>query len=821
MLTRLFYLVAAISFLCLQSFAAHAGSVSGRVADETGNPVALASVLLLNASDSSLVKTELTDKKGEFLLTPVTDGSYVIKVTMLGYENSMTTPFVVAGNSVTVPDILLVHNSNELDVVAIRAQKPFIEVHADKLVVNVESSIVNSGSNALEVLARSPGVTVDNNDNISLKGKPGVNVMINGKIQPMSGEDLANMLKSMSSNMVESIELISNPSAKYDAAGTAGIINIKLKKDKRIGMNGSVHATYAQGIYGKANAGLNLNYRNKKHNLFGNYNRSDREAFNHLILDRNFYNNGVFAGAYDQDNNYFYNMSTDMGGVGIDYNLSSATVVGASARGSATNFRRDGYNYSKIIDSATQQQLSHFVTDNSAPNKWSNAAVNLNLRHSFDSGRKKISVDADYATFPSSGIQDYTTTYYNDLPDGSFLPSSIPSVIFHGDLKGLTQIQSLKADYETPLWAGIKMELGAKTSFVTSDHDLKFYNYNGSIQVPDTGRTNHFIYTENINAAYLNFNKDWTKWSAQIGLRAEQTLASGDATTLVGDSSFTRRYAQLFPSFAVQRHFNPANDLGITLSRRIERPNYEQLNPSSYYLDPTTYKTGYPYLNPALSYAAELSYTYKQKFITTLNYTNTSSPITQVIQPSTTESKVTIQTEKNLANMYYYGISGSYQFMFYKWWSNTTNINIFYAQYLGDIAGTNLNAGRTTFNANSSNSFILPHDWSAEVSGFYQAPQVYGYMNLKPTWMFNLGIQKNLFDKRATARLNATDIFWRGYPRAVSYYNDYKESFVAVRDTRQVSISFTYRFGKRTIPPSMRHRSGAEDEQRRAGSQAG
>jgi len=802
--------------LLLSATTALAATISGRVTDETGKPVSLASVLLLNASDSSLVKTELSDEKGEYLLTPSGNGIYLVKVNLIGYQSYVSSQVTVAGIDVQLPEILLLRKSAELNEVSIRAQKPFIEVHADKLVVNVESSIVNAGSTAMDVLSRSPGVSIDNNDNISLKGKQGVNVMINGKIQPISGQDLANMLKSMPSNSVETIELISNPSAKYDAAGTAGIINIKLKRDKRLGLNGSVNATYAQGVYGKANAGFNMNYRNKKVNVFANYNHSDREGFNHLTLDRNFLDNGRFLSAYDQDNQYLYKIITDNGGLGMDYAISSKTNIGATFNAEQTSFLRTGYNYSRIIDS-THEQSSHFITDNSAPNTWGNRTANLNLRHTFDSSGKTLSVDADYAGYPGTGIQDFTTTYYNDKPIG---PVPQP-VILHGDLTGLTQIRSFKADYATPFVMGAKMETGVKTSYVTSDHDLLFFNEISDILVPDVKRTNHFIYRENINAAYLNFNKDWTKWSTQAGLRAEQTIARGDATTLTGDSSFSRRYAQLFPSFAVQRHINADKDLGITLSRRIERPNYDQLNPSTYYLDPTTYKAGYPYLNPALSYSAELSYTYKQRLITNLNYTRTTAPITEVIQPSTTESKVTIQTQKNLESMSYYGVNGSYQFRFYKWWSNTTNFNIYYAQYTGNIAGTVLNKGRGTFDVNSSNSFILPKDWSAELSGFYQAPQQYGYMLVKPTWMLNVGLQKNLFDKRATARINATDIFWRGYPRATSEYNDYRESFVAQRDTRQVSVSFTYRFGKRTVPPSMRHRGGAEDEKRRAGTQTG
>ncbi len=813
----------ALSCFLLQRLTAtaHTGSISGRVANEAGLPVSLASVLLMNAADSSLIKTELTDIKGEFRLTPETTGLYFLKVSMLGYETYYTDALTVTDKPQTVSDIMMISTSTELDEVAIRSQKPFIEVHADKLVVNVENSIVNSGSTALEVLSRSPGVTVDNNDNISLKGKQGVNVMINGKRQPLSAQELADMLKSTPSSSIDKIEIISNPSARYDAAGTAGIINIKMKRDKKTGLNGSVNGTYAQGVYKKTNGGINLNYRNKKLNLFGSYNRSDRRAFNHLVLDRNFYNNSVFSGAYVQDNNYYYNMASDNGSVGIDYSLSSKTSVGASVSASGTDFKRTGYNYSKVIDSATQQQLSHFVTDNSAPNHWGSRAVNLNLRHSFDSTGKSLSVDVDYAAYPSRGQQHYTTNYFDDLPDGSFMPSGNPPVIFRGDLKGLTEIRSAKADYSMPIGKGIKMDVGAKVSYVTSDNDLDFYNYSDGDYISDTSRTNHFIYRENINAGYVNFNKSWKKWSLQAGLRAEQTIAKGDANTLAVDSSFKRNYAQLFPSIALQRHLNPKNELGITLSRRIERPGYDQLNPSTYYLDPTTYKAGDPYLNPALSYNSELSYTYKQRFITSVNYTHTTAPITQVIQPSTTESKVTIQTNKNLSGMDYYGLSGSYQFRFTNWWNNTTNVNAYYSHYTGNIANSVLNAGRTTFNVNSNNSFILPRSWAAEIGGFYQAPQVYGYMNLKPTWMLNMGVQKNFLDKRATLRLRAQDIFWKGNPRATSNYNDYRETFVVTRDSRQVSVSLIYRFGKRTLPPSMRHRGGAEDEKGRVSNNTG
>ncbi len=787
---------------------AQSGSISGRVLDTDGQPVTFASVLLRHFSDSSLVKTELTDDKGAYQIASVANGNYLLEVTLLAYRKYLSGKVVVAGNNTAMPDIALQKSNNTtLKEVAIRAQKPFIEVHPDKLVVNVENSIVDAGGSALDVLQHSPGVTVDQNDNISLKGRSGVNVMINGKIQPISGQELANMLKSMPSNAVESIELITNPSAKYDAAGSAGIINIKLKKDSKSGLNGSVNGTYAQGIYGKANGGFNMNYRNNKFNFFASYNHSEREGFNHLTLQRSFYTNSVFAGAYNQDNNYVYHFHTDIASVGMDYNISSKTTIGFILNGESDFINRTGNNYSIVVDSASQQPSSHFTTQNEAPSFWNSYAANINLRHTFDSSGKVLAVDLDYAGYPSHGTQDYTTIY--STPD--------PEAILHGDQKGITQIRSFKADYTNPFKNNAKLEAGIKTSFVTADNNLRFFDQTDTGYKADISKTDHFIYNETINAGYINVSKDWTKWSTQLGLRAEQTIAKGsDVTT---DSSFTRNYLQLFPSFAVQRHVDKNDDLGITLSRRIDRPSYEQLNPFKYYLDPTTYKTGYPYLNPALSYSAELSYTYKQRFITSLNCVITTNPIVEVIQPSATEDKVTIQTTKNLTTLYYYSASGSYQFQFFKWWSNTTNANVYYSRYTGDIAGTNLNAGKVAFNIYSSNHFILPHNWSAELSGFYQAPEQYGYMQVRQMSMIDIGIQKNLFDKQATIRLNAKDIFWHGYPSAVSYYYDYIESFVARRDTRLVVVSFTYRFGKRTLPQSAKHSGGAEDEKKRVGGQ--
>lgn len=804
------------ALLCFYTTAfAKPGNITGKITDQENHPLAAVNVVVLMPDNKTLVKSDLTNDKGQFNVENIPDGTYTVKVNLLGYEIFTAEKVVIANGNIDLPVISLKAKENTLKEVAVRAQKPFIEIQADKIVVNVENSIVSAGSSALDILSRSPGVKVDQNDNISLKGKQGVNVLMDGKLTPMSGTDLANMLKSMPSSSIDKIELISNPGARYDAAGTAGIINIRTKKDQRLGMNGSVNASYAQGVYPKYGAGFNLNYRNKKFNVYANYNYAYRLWFNHLMLNRRFldtskadYGKKLFT--YDQDNYALFDFKNHIASAGADYNVSKNTTIGFSGSMATNSFNPKTDNASKALG-ANDELLYYFNTAGRHVNKYYNYAANLNLRHTFDTTGRELTVDADYAAFGNQSNQSFKTVY--TAPDSS---NYLPDYSLKSDLTGITQVRSLKADYSNPLKNNAKFEAGIKSSYVTADNEPLFYEQVGGVYVLDAKRSNHFVYNENINAAYLNGSKDWKKWSTQLGLRMENTNAAWEQITL--NQKYDTSYVQLFPNIAVQRHLDTKNDIGITLSRRIERPNYQQLNPFKYFIDKTTYREGYPYLSPAFSYNIELSHTFKQRFITTLTYATTSNIIIEVIQPSDNEDSVTVQTNKNLKRMTFYGINGSYPFQITKWWSNVTNFNIYYSRYEGNIANTNINAGKPTFDLNTNNTFLLPKDFSCELGFWYQARQQYGFMDVKPNWMLNAGIQKNLFDKRATIKANIQDIFWKGYPRATSTYTGYQEDFVAVRDTRQASISFTYRFGKRTVAPMRRRSGGAEEEKRRANS---
>lgn len=791
-------------FLCSITIISAQVVVSGKLNDPSGAAVPGANLFLFKQSDSALVKAAVSDGQGQFLFDEIPAGDYYLRVNSEGnavyYQSS-----IQVGTASADLGVLKLSAAKELEGVTVRAQKPLIEIHADKLVVNVANSIVNTGSNALEVLGRSPGVMVDQSENIRLKGKPAVTIMIDGKPTPVQGTDLANLLKNMPAANIEKIELISNPGARYDAAGSGGIINIITKRSRNAGWNGSVNVNYGQGVYHKSGAGINASYRKKKWTVNTSYNYGNRAGFNNLAIDRYFYDgNGNTRVAYSQDGGTIYPAQSHSGMLAADYAWTKQTTIGVAVTGDLTHFDPRGDNYSRVDSGDT---YTFFGTSNRSNDKWYNYSVNSYLRHNFDSNGRSLAIDADYARFWNQTYQRYTNKYYDR--QGDFL---MPDYLLFGDLNGLTQIRSAKIDYSQNLFAGIKMDIGVKASLVTADNSLFYYDQTSGSSVLDSSKSNHFVYRENINAGYLNLAKEGEKWSWQFGLRGEQTLAEGDQRTT--HIRFERNYFQLFPSLAVQRHLNKDNDLGVTLSRRIDRPNYRQLNPFRYFLDPTNSRIGNPYLLPSLTYAAELSHVFKQRFVTTLSYSVGKDIIVETLEADTAHPNTSINSDKNLGYQYYYGLSGSYSPNITKWWTMTINFNAYYTQFKGNLSNTPLNEGQLTGDMNMMNSFTLPWGLTGEISGFYQTPQRWGYYKFKAMYALNFGLQKSFLNRKLTVKTSFNDVFRSSAPNAEMHFNNFTEYFVATRDTRVFMLSLTWRFG--TNQQARRHRGGAEDEIRRA-----
>ena len=807
---KIFNLVTALT-MSLASFAQSNGKISGSV-KESGNLqlMGAATIALLNSNDSSTVKTVLTDKAGNFLFEHVSDGKYIVAASSAGHTTGYSRPCVlsVKKSAIQLEALQLSPAEKNLKGVTVTSTKGFIERKIDKTVVNVDAAVTNAGSTAMDVLEKSPGVTVDKDGNISLKGKQGVMVMLDGKPSYLNSGELANLLKSMSSAIIDQIEIMSNPSAKYDAAGNAGIINIKTKKNKQKGFNGNVTLGYGQGVYAKTTNSLNLNYRNGKFNVFSTLSVNQRKNFQQLDINRIYKNPDQSVTAiFSQNARMIHNNGSNSAKVGVDYYASKKTTLGIVVSGFINPEKQTNVNTSYLKNS--QQVIDSIAVSTGAENgSWKNGAVNINLRHQFDSTGREFSMDADYMDYNATKNQPFANTTY--LADGTISNSNK----LVGDLPSLIKIYSVKADYTHPMKSGIKIETGIKTSFVNTDNTAGYFNVIGNVKLPDYEKTNHFKYRENINAAYLNASKEIKKWGFQAGLRLENTNYTGDqfGNPQRTDSSFSKSYVGLFPTMFVSYNANEKNQFSFSYGRRINRPAYEDLNPFMFYLDKYTYGEGNPFLRPSYANVLELSHTFNQWLTTTVNYTHTKDLFNDMFEP---RGYATVIKQGNFASSYNGSISLSAQRNIAKIWTLIVYSEANYSQYKGLTFGNNTTRSGATYLMNITNQFKFNNGWSAELSGFYRTKGIEGQISINPMSQVNAGVQKEILKKKGTIKLNIRDAFFSMVQNGKIDILNTDASFHQYGDSRVVSLNFTYRFGKPIKGAKKRNSGGAGEEQNR------
>lgn len=793
------------------------GKVTASITNEKNAPLENATVELLKSKDSSLAKVAITDKNGLAEFDNIRLGTYIAKISFVNYRTQFTSLITVSADQLTVqvPGISLQPGSDEIKEVVVSTRKPFIQRLSDRLVVNVENSIVSAGSSAMDVLERSPGVSVDQNDVIGLRGRQGVIIMIDGKPTPLTGADLANYLRGLPSNAIERIDLITNPSAKYDASGNSGIIDIRMKKDQRLGANGTVTAGYGQGIYPKANTGTTFNYRDKKVNLFGNYNYSYRMNLNHLILDRNFYTNGTFSGGDLKDNYAKTPSNFHAVRAGADFFPDKKNIIGFVVTYNNGSFNSNTNNNSTVID-AGHQSASTFQTKALNDNGNNNLVANINFKHSFNTTGKELTADIDYGEYRSNAISSTATKYYK--LNGSALQ---PDYLLNGNQDGKLTLKTAKVDYVNPLPKGARFETGLKTSYVSSDNDAKFFDASSGTPVDDPNKTNRFFYEEYNNAAYFNFSKDTKKFNFQFGLRGEHTHLK--THQVKGNIYFDSSYLQLFPSAFFNYKIKEDQTIGVSVSRRIDRPGYSQLNPFLFLIDVTTYATGSPSLLPQFTWSYELNYTVKGiNFTAAYSHTTNSQNIAiarfkDVFPTIPQADNVTVQIPINLSSSDYYGVTVAAPIKISKRWNMINNASAYYNHFNGTLGSTTLNNGKPAFDYRVNNTFTLGKGWVTELNANITTGGQYGFMVLDPQYGIAAGVQKSMFKNKGTIRFNVTDIFWTNLPKAIITYTNYIEKWHAYRETRVANLTFTYRFGKNTVQAARRRTTASEEERQRAG----
>ncbi len=811
---RIYLIVLLLTAALSQGFSQYKKTVSGVVQDNKGKGLVGVSVSLLKAKDSSLVKVGVSDKDGSFDINTNAAGSFLLSYNTLGFAKQYSKVFDLStADNYTAATVSLTVATNKLEEVTVTStKKPMIEIKADKMVFNVESSINATGSDALELLQKSPGIQVDNNDNISMKGKNGVKVYVDGKMLELDTKDLAAYLRSINSNDIEAIEMISNPSAKYDASGNAGIVNIRLKKNKKFGTNGSTSLGFTEGVTPKGNGSVNLNYRDKKVNLFSNISGNIGNHQNTLNLFRTQKDT-----IYDQHST---NINDDKGvniKAGADYFLDTKNTFGVMGRYSYDDSKW-GSNGNTLIyagKAVADSFVKKLVATNNVPGNRTNTDFNLNYRFADTSGTE-VNTDVDYGSFRGTG-KSYQPNYYYGATS-NINPISV--AIYGNNTPTNIDIYTAKVDVEKNFLKG-KLGYGGKYSNVKTANTFDFYNNVDPITKIGNkvlSKSNSFSYNEKVAAGYLNYQRQLTaKWSIQGGLRLERTNSHGILVRADGviqpDNDHDTTYLNLFPSGAITWNVNKNNTLNLTYSRRIDRPSYQDLNPFENKLDELTYEKGNAFLKPQYTDNLELTHTLMSFLNTTIGYSYVTNYATQVTD---TIGNATYIQQQNLATQKIYSFSIGSPLPIKKWWNGYANLWYNYQVFDGKVSDKPVHVELPMYGAYMQNTFTLSSKYTAELSGWYNGPSIWGATwNTKPQGGMDIGLQKQFWDKKASLKLSMTDVFLTEPWKATSNFGGLKVDAGGTWESRTFRINFTYRFGNSQVKASRQRETGLESESKR------
>jgi iron complex outermembrane receptor protein len=780
--------------------------IYGTISTDDNYPAAYATLILNQAEDSAMVKAGTTDLDGNFDFVEVPSGKYRLNISYVGYRDYQTDVFELEpGTAKEMSNLVLTSQAEEISEIVVTALRPIVEVHPDKTVFNVDGSINATGNTALELLRKAPGVMVDNNDNIMLQGKSGVKVYIDGKPSPLSTADLANYLKSLQSSDIDAIEIITNPSAKYDAEGNAGIINIKLKKDKKLGANANINSSYRVGTYSKYNNSVSFNYRNYDLNVFGNYSNFTGKHTNFMHLYREQVGTGFdqFGGHISDNLNHNFRLGTD-------FFLSKKSTVGILVNGNLSNGNWSSNSRTLISPLLSGHTENVLLASNSLDYERNN--LNFNLNYVYDNGNgTTMNIDGDFGRYRNGG-ESLQPNFYMNATEDALLEERVFFSLTPTDIN----IYTFKVDFEKNLGGG-KFSAGAKYSRVETDNTYDFFDVIDDQRIRNIDRSNNFVYDENVNAGYVMFQKQIEKWNFSAGLRMEHTHSNGVLTSekLIDNTAVERDYIDWFPSGGITFQVNDNHSVGINYSRRIDRPSYQDLNPFEYKLDELTFEKGNAFLTPQYTNSFSLTHTYKYKLNTTLSYSVTDDLITQITD--TLDASATFITRVNLARQKTLSLTISYPFSVSKKWDVYANVSAFRTANTADFgSGKTIDIAANTVRIYTQNTFSLPHDFKLELSGFYNSPSLWGgNFEMDAMWGVDAGIQRKFFSDRATLKLAVTDIFHTQQWHGVNQFGGLSMDVSGRWESRQFRMSLSYLLGNNQVKASRKRSTGLEEEQRR------
>lgn len=793
-------------------------TITGVVHTADGKPMEFVNVFLLKAADSSLVKGAVTDQLGRYEFASVGVGTYRVSANGLGFQRVYSESFELNAGQQTyqVPLFALQELAQQLAHVTIKAQKPFIEQQIDKTILNVENSLVASGGTVLEILEKAPGVVVDlQAERISLKGRENVLVMIDGKPSYLSVGQVMELLRNTPSNTVETIELISNPSSRYDAAGTAGIINIRLKRNRSDqALSGNVTLGGGQGRFPKYNASALLNARRGKWTLFGNYAFDKRDYWSVANIDRRLSPNGlptlIRQTSYRpiQNTGHTYRLGADFA---PDKRNMFSVLVNGMSMGQKSQGGTESDTYQSDVLTLSER------TQNANRRTVSRLAVNGNYRHVFDSTRRggkehELLVDIDYSNASFRPSEQFVTQYLNARQE-----EIGPRTYQRLNTTSNALIQAAKLDYSYPFDKRTMLEMGLKGSYVTLGNDLLVETQSAEAGqttpwLVDTSRSNQFTYRERIIAGYFTARRTWGDWTLQVGLRTEQT--QNEAESVTANSVVERSYINLFPSVTLTRNLGENHQFQYSFGRRIDRPDYQYLNPFIRIFSPYAYQQGNPYLKPQYTDAFQVSYSYKQETTISAGFNRITDVIVDVNEQNDLTGATRI-TFANLAEQMSINVTGSIPYRFASWWSSRNTGSILYNAYQAELAGSPLNYTWFTTNLSTTHSFLLGRGLTGELVATYNSPYVYSQNMMQAFGQVSIGLQQTLWQKKAVLRFNWSDLLQTQRFRGAVDFQQMNFRFATYSETRIARLTFTYNLGNKNVKGATNRKTVSEEEQRR------
>lgn len=774
----------------IQSISISAQSVlSGRIADKDSIPMAGATILLLNPVDSTYIIGTVSDLNGRFEFINLYPNNYLLSFSMMGFRKINLPQQVGQNTHDELGDIVLEEDSYLLSAVTVTGKRSPVKIEPGKMAIHLSSALLSTDGNILDALRKLPGVIVQNDGTMILNGKSGANVMIDDKVTYLSGEDLINYLRSIPANSVENVELISQPSSKYDASSSSGIINIQRKKIKEQGINLAVSSGLERGKYTRGNESLTLNFRHNQLNIYADYSNSWGKDFIELSVSGHYLNPVTLTPlelrkdlASDIDRQYKgHHIKT-----GVDYDLSDQIAVGAYLSSSWLNRYKkevtisDFFNHDKVQSDSTLTALStpHY--------RYVNITGGANVRYKFAKAGK-WDASFDYQLFDQEDVQLLESVFRI----GS---SQLREDTLSGKINGDIKIYSGQMNLSYDLSEKFALTAGLKSVFVNIGSHVLYKNRMMGDWQEDSNLSRNFDYKENIHAGYFQLNSKWSsRFLTEIGLRLEKTDTRSHYSSTIQDSTFSKSYRQIFPTLMAQYQLSDNHGLSMAYGRRIVRPNYRNMSPFVEVRDQFLYEKGNTELKPELIDNIEISWLFKKRYSFNVFYAHRKNPISLsfLVEDNNRVLIIPLNLSSNNSLGLRVGLNNLQPF---KWWTAHINGSLTYKQFDWMTAGKILKNEVTTPVLHISNQFALPHGWGGEALGFYSGEMIEGQTRIEPLWTISLGVRKNLFNNKISLYIYAHDVFHSNRPRisvesSYLYYTSREKN-----DSRMIGISLSYRF---------------------------